>query len=108
MINGQLTRSTGYDRDLPGSCRLPMSSSVNSTIVDHRTDIRRRDDDIVEIYCHRSEMGQGIRTSLQQVIADELEADWERIELLQGLGDERYGDQNTDGSTSIRKPSSSE
>ena len=62
-----------------------------------------RDDDIVEIYCHRSEMGQGIRTSLPQVIADELEADWERIELLQALGDPKYGDQNTDGSTSIRK-----
>ncbi len=62
-----------------------------------------RDDDIVEIYCHRSEMGQGIRTSLPQVIADELEADWGRIELLQALGDARYGDQNTDGSTSIRK-----
>lgn len=62
-----------------------------------------RDDNIVEIYCHRSEMGQGIRTSLQQVIADELEADWDRIELRQALGDERYGDQNTDGSTSIRR-----
>jgi isoquinoline 1-oxidoreductase beta subunit len=62
-----------------------------------------RDDDVVEIYCHRSEMGQGIRTSLPQVIADELEADWDRIEILQALGDAKYGDQNTDGSTSIRK-----
>ena len=62
-----------------------------------------RDDDVVEIYCHRSEMGQGIRTSLLQVIADELEADWDRVELLQALGDPKYGDQNTDGSTSIRK-----
>mgnify|MGYP000547231821 CR=1 FL=1 len=42
---------------------------------------------VVEIVCHRSEMGQGIRTSLPQVIADELEADWDRIELIQALGD---------------------
>jgi isoquinoline 1-oxidoreductase beta subunit len=62
-----------------------------------------RNDGIVEIYCHRSEMGQGIRTSLPQVIADEMEADWDKIELIQGIGDEKYGDQNTDGSTSIRK-----
>lgn len=62
-----------------------------------------RNDGIVEIYCHRSEMGQGIRTSLPQVIADELEADWDKIELLQAIGHEKYGDQNTDGSTSIRK-----
>jgi len=62
-----------------------------------------RDDGVVEIYCHRSEMGQGIRTCLPQIIADELDADWDRIELIQALGDEKYGDQNTDGSTSIRK-----
>ena len=57
----------------------------------------------VEIVCHRSEMGQGIRTSLLQVIADEMEADWDRVRLLQATGDAKYGDQNTDGSTSIRK-----
>ena len=62
-----------------------------------------RTDGVVEIVCHRSEMGQGIRTCLPQIIADELDADWDRIELLQGLGDEKYGDQNTDGSTSIRQ-----
>jgi isoquinoline 1-oxidoreductase beta subunit len=62
-----------------------------------------RNDGIVEIYCHRSEMGQGIRTSLPQVIADELEADWDKVELIQAIGHEKYGDQNTDGSTSIRK-----
>ena len=61
-----------------------------------------RNDGIVEIYCHRSEMGQGIRTSLPQVIADELEADWDKVEVIQALGHEKYGDQNTDGSTSIR------
>ena len=62
-----------------------------------------RDDGTVEIYCHRSEMGQGIRTCLPQIIADEMDADWDRIEHIQALGDEKYGDQNTDGSTSIRR-----
>ena len=62
-----------------------------------------RNDGIVEIVCHRSEMGQGIRTSLPQVIADEMEADWDKIEVIQAIGHEKYGDQNTDGSTSIRR-----
>jgi isoquinoline 1-oxidoreductase subunit beta len=62
-----------------------------------------RSDDTVEIICHRSEMGQGIRTCLPQIIADEMDADWDRIKIIQGLGDEKYGDQNTDGSTSIRR-----
>lgn len=60
-------------------------------------------DGIVQITCHRSEMGQGIRSSLPVLIADELGADHTKIVVGQADGDPRYGDQNTDGSTSIRQ-----
>jgi isoquinoline 1-oxidoreductase beta subunit len=50
----------------------------------------------------RSEMGNGVRTSLTSVIADEMEADWNRVTVQQAVGDAKYGDQNTDGSRSIR------
>ncbi len=60
-----------------------------------------RPDGIVEITCHRSEMGQQIRTSVAQIIADEMDADWNRVKVIQALGDPAYGDQNTDGSKSI-------
>ena len=59
-------------------------------------------DGTVFIVTHRSEMGTGIRTSLPLVAADELDADWSRVRIEQGLGDPKYGDQNTDGSRSIR------
>jgi isoquinoline 1-oxidoreductase beta subunit len=59
-------------------------------------------DGTVHIVTHRSEMGTGIRTSLPMVAADELDADWTRVKIVQGIGDARYGDQNTDGSKSIR------
>jgi isoquinoline 1-oxidoreductase beta subunit len=59
-------------------------------------------DGTVHIVTHRSEMGTGIRTSLAMVAADELDADWTRVRIEQGIGDGRYGDQNTDGSKSIR------
>lgn len=60
-------------------------------------------DGAVTIVCHRSEMGQGVRTSLPMVVADELEADWQRVRVEQALGDEaRYGNQDTDGSRSMR------
>ena len=55
----------------------------------------------VIIVTHRSEMGTGIRTSLPMVLADELEADWNRVKIQQAIGDKRYGSQNTDGSSSI-------
>ena len=59
-------------------------------------------DGTVHIVTHRSEMGTGIRTSLPMVAADELDADWARVKIEQGIGDASYGDQNTDGSKSIR------
>jgi isoquinoline 1-oxidoreductase subunit beta len=59
-------------------------------------------DGTVIIVAHRSEMGTGIRTALPMVAADELDADWHRVRIEQALGDPRYGDQNTDGSKSIR------
>jgi isoquinoline 1-oxidoreductase beta subunit len=59
-------------------------------------------DGLVTIVCHRSEMGQGIRSSLPVLIAEELGADMARVKILQADGDKAYGDQNTDGSNSIR------
>jgi isoquinoline 1-oxidoreductase beta subunit len=59
-------------------------------------------DGTVFIVTHRSEMGTGIRTTLPMVAADELDADWGRCRIEQGVGDSRYGDQNTDGSRSVR------
>ena len=61
------------------------------------------DDGMVTIICHRSEMGQGIRTTMPMIIADEMEADWSKCRVEQADGNEKkYGSQNTDGSTSIR------
>ena len=56
----------------------------------------------IAILAHRSEMGTGIRTGLPRIVADELEADWNRVTIVQAPGDKRLGDQNTDGSNSIR------
>jgi isoquinoline 1-oxidoreductase beta subunit len=59
-------------------------------------------DGTVHIVAHRSEMGTMIRTSLPMVVADELDADWSRVKIDQAIGDPRYGNQNTDGSQSVR------
>lgn len=60
-------------------------------------------DGTVTIVAHRSEMGQGVRTSLPMVLADEMGADWARVKIVQAEGDEpKYGNQNTDGSRSMR------
>ena len=60
-------------------------------------------DGTVTIVAHRVEMGTGIRTSLPMVVADEMEADWSRVKILQAdAGEAKYGNQNVDGSRSMR------
>ncbi len=59
-------------------------------------------DGTVKIVAHRSEMGTGCKTSLPMIVADELEADWTRVTVVQAPGDVKYGSQNTDGSCSVR------
>lgn len=61
------------------------------------------EDGTVHAFIHRVEMGQGSRTGLVQVLADDLEADWDRIHVMAAYGDKKFGDQNTDGSSSIRR-----
>ena len=60
-------------------------------------------DGLVTLVCARSEMGQGVRSTIPALLADELGADMARVRIVQGDADKRYGDQKTDGSTSIRK-----
>src|SRR6202051_1627716 len=59
-------------------------------------------DGIVTIVAHRSEMGCGSRTALPLIVADELDADWSKVKIDQAIGDPKYGDQDTDGSHSVR------
>jgi len=59
-------------------------------------------DGTVTIVAHRSEMGCGSRTALPLIVTDELDADWSKVRIEQAIGDPRYGDQDTDGSHSVR------
>jgi isoquinoline 1-oxidoreductase beta subunit len=62
-----------------------------------------QDNGDIAIICHRAEMGQGILSSVPQIIAEEMSADWSRVTAVLGKGDTKYGDQNTGGSASIRR-----
>src|SRR5690554_882109 len=75
----------------------------NGWVDDPNVFIRIDEDGSVTIINNRAEMGQGIRTSLVMVAADELGADWDRVQARQADGDQdKYGNQNTDGSRSMR------
>ena len=59
-------------------------------------------DNTVSIWTGRSEMGQGVRTAMPMIVAEELEADWHTVRVLQADADPAYGDQRTVGSRSVQ------
>jgi isoquinoline 1-oxidoreductase subunit beta len=77
---------------LPPASKAPLQPSVYLAIATDGT---------AYIVAHRSEMGNGVRTSLPRIVADELDADWNRVQVVQATGDEKFGDQDTDGSHSV-------
>ena len=84
---------------LPASASTPVASEKdfkpNAYIaIDPKGDIR--------LVVTRSEMGQGVRTALAMILAEELDADWSRVRIEQGDCDPQYGDMTTGGSMSIR------
>ena len=64
-------------------------------------------DNVVKVMVPNSEMGQGVRTALPMIIADELEADWNQLEIIQAPAAEAFknpilGAQLTVASASVR------
>src|SRR5215469_3938546 len=64
--------------------------------------LRITPDDRVTVVVARSEMGQGVRTALPMILAEELEIDLKQISIEQAGASRLYGDQTTGGSASVR------
>ena len=98
IIAGSFLRGSGAFAYATGAGDMP-----HGTVNDPHVFVAIDDKGMVSIIAHRAEMGTGTRTSLPMVVADELEADWARVRVVQAPGDEvKYGNQDTDGSRSIR------
>jgi isoquinoline 1-oxidoreductase beta subunit len=80
------------------------SAMPNGVVSDPKVFISIDKDGTVSIIAARAEMGTGAaRTGLPMIVADELDADWARVKIVQAPGDEKtYGNQDTDGSRSVR------
>jgi isoquinoline 1-oxidoreductase subunit beta len=57
----------------------------------------------VTVFLGRSEMGQGSYTGMAVLVAEELDADWKTVRVVQGDADPRYGRMITGGSSSVRQ-----
>ena len=59
-------------------------------------------DDSVLIWSAQPEMGEGTKTSLPMIVAEELDADWTRVRIDDAPMDPKYGGQGVGGSDAIR------
>src|ERR1700736_4494127 len=99
---GALVLGVRYDRRLLPQEKLPHDTNADHAALHPSVYLGIDPDGTVWIVASRSEMGTTSRTTLPLIVADELDADWKRVKIEQAIGDKRYGDQNTDGSHSIR------
>jgi isoquinoline 1-oxidoreductase beta subunit len=99
---GALVLGVRYYEKLSSGDKLPHDTNADHAKLHPSVYLGIDPDGTVWIVASRSEMGTTSRTSLPLVVADELDADWKRVKIEQAIGDKRYGDQNTDGSHSIR------
>src|ERR1700686_785195 len=81
---------------------LPHQSGSHQESFSPNAYLRITPDSKVTIVVARSEMGQGVRTALPMILAEELEADWKQIAIEQAGASTLFGDQTTGGSASIR------
>ena len=64
--------------------------------------IRIDPDDIVTIWSRNPDMGEGVKTSLPMLVAEELDADWPRVRIENApLDPARYGPQGIGGSDAV-------
>lgn len=88
-LQAQEARDEGVD--LVASAELNAFISVSS-------------DGRITIYSANAEMGQGIKTALPMVIAEEMGAAWEDVEVLQApVDEEAFGRQFAGGSTTVAR-----
>tara|TARA_B100000315_G_scaffold164314_1_gene152940 strand:+ start:2423 stop:4573 length:2151 start_codon:yes stop_codon:yes gene_type:complete len=88
---------------LPFKNKLLAGNAVSDIAFNPNAWITVRPDNTVTISVAESEMGQGVWTSLPMIIAEEMELDWSKVQVIQAPVDkDRFGKQGTGGSASIR------
>jgi isoquinoline 1-oxidoreductase beta subunit len=99
----------GCAPDVPETATVPVPRATFTSTPERRAPsdwtpsiyLKLDQDGILTVTAFRSEMGQGIRTAIAMLLADELDLDWKDVRIEQAPADSKYGDQVTGGSVSI-------
>jgi isoquinoline 1-oxidoreductase beta subunit len=91
---------------LPGRSKLAAAEERSASVFMPNAFLRIGTDERVTVIVNHSEMGQGVYTALPMLLAEELDADWDKIAYESAPVDPRYnhpvfGMQITGGSSSV-------
>lgn len=82
--------------------KIANASSLAPVTFEPNVFLKIMSDGKIILIAKNPEIGQGVKTSLPQIIAEELEVDWQSIEVQQGHLDNRLGAQFAGGSSAIK------
>jgi isoquinoline 1-oxidoreductase beta subunit len=81
---------------------IPIPGRAGTTARELHPLIKIGADGRIIIYAQNPEMGQGVKTALPMIIAEELDVDWASVEIEQAGWDSRLQNQFSGGSLSVR------
>lgn len=81
---------------------IPKPVRSSNAAVDLHPLIRIGNDGRITLFAQNPEMGQGVKTALPMIIAEELDVDWQSIDIEQADWNDAFENQFSGGSLSIR------
>jgi isoquinoline 1-oxidoreductase beta subunit len=87
---------------LPPGARKALAQPSSATTFAANPYVQIQPDGKVVLFAKNPDVGQGVKTSLPMIVAEELDADWQHVEVRQSIIDAAlYGPQFAGGSLSI-------
>lgn len=102
VVGAGLGLAVGYQRAGRGAVVQPARRQVLEGDFRPNAFIAISTDGRVRLLAVQPEVGQGVKTALPMILAEELEVEWQQVEIVQADADPAYGTQFAGGSSSVR------